>query len=227
MKTQALTPLPVNDCWNSSIGVRGDRSCEKLPEYVHCRNCPVYTEGARAIMQRALPADYQRDWATQFAAPQPPPRMTDQSALVFRIGCEWLCLPTRLCITVAEMAPAHRLPHRNNPVLSGIVNVKGKLYPCMSLAALMAVGDEEAPQHAKRQVYPRLLVMQLAQHAFALPVQDLHGVHRHAASDLLAPPTTVNQTVHRYLTGVLDIEGMKVGCLDAELVGYQLAGALQ
>lgn len=227
MKTHALIPLPVNDCWNSSIGLRGDRSCEKLAEYVHCRNCPVYTEGAHTIMQRALPADYQRDWASQFAAPKPPLRTTDQSALVFRIGCEWLCLPTRLCVTVAEMAPAHRLPHRDNPVLAGIVHVKGKLYPCMSLAALMSVGDEEAPSHSKRQVYPRLLVMQLAQHAFALPVQDLHGVHRHAASDLLAPPATVNQTVHRYLTGVLDIDGMKVGCLDAELVGYQLARALQ
>lgn len=227
MTIQALTPLPVNDCWNSRIGLRGDRSCEKLTEYVHCRNCPVYADGARKIMQRALPADYRRDWATEFAAPQPPPLVTDQSVLVFRIGCEWLCLPARRCVTVAEMAPAHRLPHRDSPVLTGIVNVRGKLYPCMSLAALMAVGGEETPQPQARQVYPRLLVMQLAQHAFALPVQAVHGVHRHAASDLLAPPATVNQAVHRYLTGVLDMDGIKVGCLDAELVGYQLAGELK
>lgn len=227
MKIQALTPLPVNDCWNSSIGLRGDRSCEKLAEYVHCRNCPVYTDGARTIMQRALPADYRRDWATQFAVPQPPPRITDQSVLVFRIGCEWLGLPARLCVSVAEMTAAHRLPHRSSPILTGIVSVKGKLYPCMSLAALMAVGAEDTSRQSGRHVYPRLLVMKLGPHEFALPVQALHGVHRHAASDLLAPPATVNQTVHRYLTGVLNIDGMKVGCLDAELVGYQLAGELK
>ena len=223
---EALPPLAVNDCWNR-IGHRGDRSCEQLVQFTHCRNCPVYAEGARTIMQRALPADYQRDWATQFAAPEPLPVITDQSVLVFRIGCEWLGLPARLCVTVAEMATAHRLPHRDNPILAGIVSVKGKLYPCMSLAALMAVGAEEAQQPSDRKVYPRLLVMQLGQHAFALPVQALRGVHRYAASDLLAPPATANQTVHRYLTGVLDIAGTKVGCLDAELVGYQLTGALK
>lgn len=227
MTIQALAPLPFNDCWNSRIGTRGDRSCEKLTEYVHCRNCPVYADGARTIMQRALPADYRRDWATEFAAPQPLPVITDQSVLVFRIGCEWLCLPARLCVTVAEMAAAHRLPHRESKILTGIVNVRGKLYPCMSLAALLEVGSEEAPRQSGRQVYARLLVMQLAQHAFALPVQELRGVHRHAAADLLTAPATVNRSVHRYLTGVLDMDGLKVGCLDAELIGYQLAGELK
>ncbi len=228
MTIQALTPaapLTVNDCWNR-IGLHGDRSCEQLTQWMHCRNCPAYAAGARTIMQRALPADYQRDWAAQFAAPQPLPRATDQAALVFRIGCEWLSLPARLCVTVAEMATPHRLPHRNSPVLAGLVSVKGKLYPCMSLAALMAIGIEEAPLPPGPKVYPRLLVMHLGQHAFALPVQALHGVHRHAASDLLPPPATVNQTVHRYLAGVLDIDGMKVGCLDAPLIGYQLTGEL-
>ena len=223
---EALSPLAVNDCWNR-IGHRGDRSCEQLAQFTHCRNCPVYAEGARTIMQRALPAGYQRDWATQFAAPEAPPAVTDQSVLVFRIGCEWLGLPARLCITVAQAATAHRLPHRSSPILEGIVSVRGKLYPCMSLAALMAVGAEDAAQPLERKVYPRLLVMQLGQQAFALPVQALHGVHRYAAPDVLAPPATANQTVHRYLTGVLNIDGMKVGCLDAELVGYQLAGELK
>ena len=79
----------IDDCWNR-IGLHGDRSCDKLAELVHCRNCPVYAAGARTIMQRVLPAHYQRDWAAHFAAPQSPPAVTDQSVLVFRIGCDWL-----------------------------------------------------------------------------------------------------------------------------------------
>ena len=249
MNTQAMTPVAVNDCWNR-IGLHGDRSCDKLAELVHCRNCPVYAAGARTIMQRVLPAHYQRDWAAHFAAPQSPPAVTDQSVLVFRIGCEWLGLPTRLCVTVAEMTTAHHLPHRSSPVLTGVVSVNGKLYPCMSLAALMAVGTEEALPPAQLKVYPRLLVMQLGaaspvgstgspgsgqtgqtgkmlQPVFALPVQAVRGVHRYATADLLPLPATANQTLHRYLTGVLNVDGLKVGCLDAELVGYQLAGALK
>lgn len=223
---EAIPPLALNDCWNR-IGIQGNRSCEKLVDFTHCRNCAVYGEAARTIMQRPLPAHYQRDWATQFAVLPSLPVTQDQSALVFRIGCEWLGLPTRLCLTVAEMATAHRLPHRDSKTLVGIVSVKGKLYPCMSLAGLMAVGAEEADRPLDRQVYPRLLVMQLGQHAYALPVQDLHGVHRYGASDVLPLPATANQTVHRYLTGVVDMDGLKVGCLDAELIGYQLASALQ
>ncbi len=221
------TPSVVNDCWNSAIGVRGDRSCEGLTEHVHCRNCPVYADGARALMRRAVPAAYRADWAALFAEPPLAVRTIDRSALVFRIGGEWLSLPTHLCVTVAEVAPVHRLPHRHSPVLMGIVNVKGKLHPCMSLAALVGAAAEQALAQASRQVYPRLLIMRLAQRVFALPVQELSGIHRHAATDAVPPPATVNQVLHRYLTGVLDIEGRQVGCLDAELVGHQLASALQ
>ena len=35
----------IDDCWNR-IGVRGDGSCPELKQYVHCRNCPVYSAGA-------------------------------------------------------------------------------------------------------------------------------------------------------------------------------------
>src|SRR5258706_164913 len=36
-------------CWNI-IGVRGDGSCLELERYVHCRNCPVYAQGALAVL---------------------------------------------------------------------------------------------------------------------------------------------------------------------------------
>jgi chemotaxis-related protein WspD len=226
MKPDARTPAAVDDCWNSSIGLRGDRSCEKLAEVVHCRNCPTYTDGARAIMQRELPPGYRHEWAAHFAEPELPPRATDRSGLVFRVGGEWLCLPAGLCIAVAEAAPAHSLPHRDRRLLAGIVNVRGKLYPCMSLAVLMGVSDAEAPP-AGRRAYPRLIVMRFGSHDFALPVHDVYGIHRYAASDLASPPATVAGTLHRYLTGVLDVGQYKVGCLDAELIGYQFAGALK
>ena len=44
----------VDDCWNR-IGIRGDQSCPKLPEYVHCRNCPVYASAARRLLDRLPP----------------------------------------------------------------------------------------------------------------------------------------------------------------------------
>ena len=43
----------VDDCWNR-IGTRGDQSCPRLPEYARCLNCPVFEEGAAALLDRAL-----------------------------------------------------------------------------------------------------------------------------------------------------------------------------
>ena len=45
--------LPALDaCWNR-IGVHGDASCGELAAQVHCRNCPVYSRGALALLDRA------------------------------------------------------------------------------------------------------------------------------------------------------------------------------
>ena len=216
----------VSDCWNQ-IGVRGDRSCEQLSAATHCRNCTIYASGARSIMQRPLPPGYSREWAEYFAREESGQKDLDGSALVFRVAGEWLALPAAHAVTVAEAMQPHTLPRRSGGILRGIVNVKGKLYPCMSLAHLMAIGDDQPTVQPGRRIYPRMLVMELAYQAFALPVDDLHGIHRYAESDLQPVPTTANKAMHRYLTGVLSIENMRIGCLDPELVGYNLASALK
>lgn len=220
------TGKDVSDCWNS-IGVRGDRSCEKLAEHTHCRNCDVYASGARSVMQRPLPPGYREEWAEYFAREEAEQKELDRSIVVFRIGREWLALPAELAVTIAETANPHRVPHRSGGALAGIVNVKGRLYPCMSLASLMSIADDQPPPPSGRRVYPRLLVATLGTQAFALPVDDLHGIHRYAGSDVQPVPTTVNKGVFRYLTGVLVLGDMRIGCLDAGLVGLNLASALK
>lgn len=216
----------VQDCWNR-IGVRGDQSCEKLRDHLHCRNCDVHSDAARNITERAVPPGYQQEWARHFAEEERTVRVTDRSALIFRIGAEWLALPTRLSLTIVDKVGTHRVPHRTNKVLLGIANIKGKLYPCMSLGALLQLDMQEPPAQPGRRIYPRTLLMQMGGHAFALPVDDLHGIHRYAEAELQSPPSTSNKAMHRYLTGVLSIGHRRIGCLDAELVGYNLANGLK
>lgn len=220
------TGQSVSDCWNRT-GVRGDRSCDKLATHTHCRNCDVYASGARSIMQRSLPLGYREEWAEYFARTETEQKELNRSAIVFRIGGEWLALPAAVAITIAETATPHRIPRRSGGALDGIVNVKGTLYPCMSLARLMSIGDGQPVQEARHRVYPRLLVVTLAHQSYALPVDDLHGIYHYADSDVETVPTTVNKSMHRYLTGVLTIDGMRIGCLDAELLGFNLASALK
>jgi chemotaxis-related protein WspD len=219
------TGQAVSDCWNRA-GVRGDRSCEKLAEHTHCRNCDVYASSAQTIMQRPLPAGYREEWAEYFAREESKQSDLDHSALIFRVAAEWLALPAALAVTVAETTRPHRIPRRSGGILGGIVNIKGKLYPCMSLGELLSITGGQAVQEERRRIYPRIVVMKLAQQYFALPVDDLYGIHRYAESDLQAVPTTVNKGLQRYLTGVLSVGEKRIGCLDAGLVGFNFASAL-
>ncbi len=218
----------IDDCWNR-IGVVGDQSCAKLAQHIHCRNCEVYADAALRNLQRPVDPAYKLEWAGHFrgGAGAAAGARQDSSALVFRVGREWLALPTTMFASVAPQARPHALPHRGDRALGGIVNVGGKLYPCMSLAGLLGIAEQGAAPAQGRHTFARLLLLQWEQQAYALPVAELHGIVRYAGAAVRAPAATINKGLSRFLTGVLEHDGMQVGCLDAPLIGYQLARALR
>ncbi|WP_432382880.1 chemotaxis protein CheW [Duganella sp. P38] len=224
--TTSPATVDVQDCWNV-IGVNGDQSCEKLEQAVHCRNCEVYANAAQQNLQRPVGDDYKKEWAAHFRQAASDTQQQDASCPVFRIGREWLSLPTRMFVSVAPTARPHRLPHRASRGLSGIVNVGGTLYPCMSLAELLGIDDSEGEAATNRHTFARLLLTQWEAQAYALPVADLHGILRYAAATVQAPAATINKGLSRFLTGVITHGDMRIGMLDEALIGYQLARTLR
>lgn len=216
----------IKDCWNH-IGVVGDQSCPKLQDYVHCRNCDVYADAAQRNLQRPVDAHYQQDWASHFRQLGAGGEVRDSSALVFRIGREWLALPTRVFDSVAPQARSHALPHRSGRGLDGIVNIGGKLYPCMSLAHLLGIDEQNAPPAKGRHTFARLLLMRWEEQSYALPVADLHGIVRYASNAVQTPAATINKGLSRFLSGVITEGDMRIGCLDTALIGFQLARLLR
>lgn len=213
-------------CWNLT-GVAGDKSCGKLEAAVHCRNCDVYAVAAQRNLQRPVGEDYRAEWAAQLRQSVATPDATDTSALAFRIGREWLALPTAMVLQVAPEAPNHRLPHRAAPGLAGIVNVGGKLTPAVSLASLIGIDECDAPARAGRHTFARLLVVGWDGQSFALPVADLYGVVRYAAGGLTPPAATINRGLERWLVGVTTHADMHIGVLDAPLIGQQMTRLLR
>jgi chemotaxis-related protein WspD len=226
---QAAAPIAIvniDDCWNR-IGVIGDQSCEKLEQAVHCRNCEVYASAAQRNLQRLVGDDYKKDWAAHFRQAATGTEQLDASCLVFRIGREWLSLPTRMFVSVAPQAKPHRLPHRASRGLRGIVNVGGTLYPCMSLAELLGIDENDGEAATHRHTFARVLLTQWEDQAYALPVADLHGILRYASGTVQAPAATINKGLSRFLSGVISHEDMHIGVLDQALIGYQLARTLR
>jgi chemotaxis-related protein WspD len=216
----------IDACWNR-IGVSGDQSCARLEQHIHCRNCDVISDAAQRNLQRPVGPGYREQWAAILRQPQARRAASDRSALVFRVGCEWLALPTLAIGSVAPTARGHRLPHRANAGLLGIVNVGGRLTPMMSLGAVLGIDEQGGPAAPRRHVFARLLVLRWESQAFALPVADLHGIAHYAHADLALAPATINKGSGRFVTGVLALGDMRVGVLDAQLIGAQLTRLLR
>src|SRR5437870_1931260 len=130
-ETAGLTTPEIQTCWQT-IGVYGNGECQELKEFVHCRNCPVYSTAAQRLLDRPLPADYQREWTQHFSKKETPGKPVKTSAVLFRIGAEWLALPAQTFQEIAERRPIHSLPHRRLGVVVGLVNVRGELLICVS-----------------------------------------------------------------------------------------------
>jgi chemotaxis-related protein WspD len=209
------------------IGVAGDRSCPELERHVHCRNCPAFSDTAQRTMQLPVDAAYRASWARHLSQPEPSAEAGDASVLVFRIGGEWLALPCAMVRSVAPLAAPHRLPHRPQGALLGVVNIGGRLAPAVSLAALFDVRARGNPGVSGRHAFARLLVVDAHGVDCALPVDELHGVLRYAAASLVAPAPTIELPFPAHLAGVLPLEGRQVGILDGALVAQRIGGVLR
>jgi chemotaxis-related protein WspD len=209
----------VTDCWNN-IGVHGDKSCVELKQHFHCRNCPVYSASARALLDAPLPPDYSNFWTQHFAQPSVLTQTEPHSVILFRLGDEWLALPTASCSEVADMRAIHSLPHRRNGVVLGIANVRGELLACLSLAAILGLSTN---RDAKSQ---RLLVFRRGAAAAAFPVDEVHSVHRYGAPQLTEVPATVSKAQATYTKAVLSWRERSVGVLDEQLLFYSVDRSL-
>jgi chemotaxis-related protein WspD len=205
-------------CWRS-IGVQGDRSCPQLAEVVHCRNCPTYASAGQQLFDREAPADYVDEWTRRLAQVEAAVSADVHSLLIFRVGAEWLALDVGWLVEVVEPRRIHRVPHRTDRLLLGLVNIRGELQLCVSLRDLLGVdpappAEDEKKPHAAAVSSERLLVVDDQQNRWVLPVQEVAGVHGVAASALEELPDTVEKSPRFLCEAVLARGDKKIGVLD-------------
>ncbi|KWK90025.1 chemotaxis protein CheW [Burkholderia ubonensis] len=230
----------IDDCWNR-IGTRGDGSCPRLAAHARCLNCPVFAQAAATLLDRPLSdADFAEAARTAHEAHDahqaPPDAHADdanapQTALAFRIADEWLGLPVPALRQIDGPRPIHPLPHRRNGVVLGLVNVRGTLTIAASLGALLGLDlgleHDAAGLHASRHAHARLLVVEHRGDTVALPVDEVEGVLRFAASALLPAPTTLAHAATMHTRGLLAWRDTTLGLLDADRVFDSLARSLR
>jgi chemotaxis-related protein WspD len=215
-------PTGVDDCWNR-IGVRGDQSCPELIRHLHCRNCPAYSAGARALLDKPVATEYSRLWAEHYAQAPQPMESESSSVIIFRVGLERFALPTRLCIEVASPRPIHSLPHRRGGAVLGLTNVHGELVACMSLAIMLNLTTTSGPQAVTGG---QLLVTGWPDGPVAFSVDEVTDVRRFPAREFKRPPATVAHAQAKYTKAILSSGEHTVGVLDEDLLEYTIKRSL-
>ncbi|SDP70523.1 chemotaxis-related protein WspD [Ralstonia sp. 25mfcol4.1] len=210
----------VDDCWRR-IGTGGDRSCPKLDEHLRCRNCPVYAQAAVTVLDALSAGSLWGSTIDKAGADAAGlDRAASQSLLIFRVGDEWLALPTGALGEITAPVPVHSLPHRRHAALLGVAAVRGVLLTCVSLALLFG-----APEGAGQQA-TRCLILGQGRNAIALPVAEVAGVE-HVPRDALLPlPATLTRASSRYTQALFEHAGHSVGLLDADLLRQALSRSL-
>jgi len=238
MTDAAVDQAPIDACWNR-IGSRGDSSCPELATHTRCLNCAVFARAAARLLDRPLAAADLDETAealrtgAEAAAPQSGRDAASggdagmQSALVFRVSDEWLALPTATLRQIDEIRPIHSLPHRRNRVVLGLVNIRGALTVAASLGELLQIVRPAGGERAPRAGYARMLVAAHRGEPVALPVDEVEGVMRFAASAILPVPSTLAHAAASRSRGLVAWRGKSVGLLDPDRVFDSLAGSLR
>jgi len=177
------------------------------------------------LFDREVPEELLSERTTLVAAEKSLVQADLKSVLVFRIGTEWLALPTTFFDEVVDQRTIHSLPHHRDGIVAGIVNIRGELLLCVAFGALLGLGQELPPErrNGKRGRAPRLLVCSRDRSRLAFQVNEVYGVLRYHKKDLrVIPGTLARETAGTFSKGILSWTDHSIGCLDEDLVYYAL-----
>ena len=216
------------NCWKTT-GVWGQEKprCPKLTQVIHCRNCEVFTQAGRNLLERDLPVESTQEWTRVLAAKKAEESTGTLAIVIFRLAREWLALPAAIFAEVIPLAPTHTIPQRHNPVLLGIVNVHGEIQLCVSLQALLGIETDPEPTRNHRRIYQRMIVINRADERWVFPVNEVDGIHRIHPHQLHNVPVTVAKSDLAFTKGLFLWKDKYVAFLDDDILLYKLNRSMQ
>ncbi|MDG1977390.1 MAG: chemotaxis protein CheW [Phycisphaerales bacterium] len=147
---------------------------------------------------------------------------TDElTALIVRIGGEWLGFDALFAGRVHDPGVARRVPHRHAEHLAGIVAVDGEIVPAARLDRLLDLTADAVPPD------PRLVIVGPVDRRWAIPVDEVEGMVRIPRADVVDSPATVAGSLNRHTIGLLPLGDRHAALLDSDRILDLLDGGLR
>ena len=162
----------MSDCWNTHRRARrplvpGAGAARALPQL---SRCTPPAAAASCSMATRRPATSPSGRLTS-RKPKPRPSRDTQSVVIFRIGAEWLALPT--AVRQGSRGPPSRFTRCRtgaSGVVLGVANVRGELLVCVSLGQLLGLERVAPSRRAARASRPTSACSCIRREAFARSV---------------------------------------------------------
>ncbi len=218
----------IANCWNT-IGVwsRARKKCDKLAEYVHCRNCPVFLEIGHSVFERVAPSGYLSQWRKEISEKEVFDNLKENSVLIFRVGHEWFALPSAVLGEIANERTIHRIPRNMNRFISGIVNINGEIKVCYSLSELLGLSRVSGENKKEDKHKPRrMVVIDLDEKDYVFLVDEVKGLYLYGDSDLLPVPSTLDANNALLLLGSINQFGHQIAIFNISKFQEKLEGAV-
>jgi len=223
MSAENRLAVVIDHCW-SRIGVKGDQSCSKLSEFVHCHNCPVFADAAQLFLDRPLPQGYVAESTSLREAKASRRPQESLSVVVCEVEKQLFALETKAVVEVTEPRNVHRVGHRTGRIFLGIVNIHGQLELCASLRGLLQIASASSGAAPPSQ---RMVLIEVTGDRWVFPVDAVHGVHRFSDDDVFGVPATTEHDESALVRKVLKWNDRRVGLLDLEKALTILGKCLQ
>lgn len=178
-----------------------------------------YEEAAARLFERPPDEAYIQEWTEVLKEPAADEIIETLSVLVFRLGKEWLALPTICFQEVAHRRPVHRIPHRSGNILQGLVNFNGKLELYIHLHALLQIEILNI-SHSNHILYQRNRMVAIIKEGelWVFPVDEVDRIYHWPLSAVEDVPATILKSTVNYVKGMMYMDDKIVGLLDEELL---------
>lgn len=186
------------------------------------KKCGITT--ANKLFDRFPDPLYLEECTRQLAQPQEvvSEEVKESSFVVFRLSNEWFGLSALVFSEIATMRAVNILPHKMDPILLGVVNLRGQL--CISFSLHVLLGLDEKEQETKsvekrsKIHYSRLIAISYEKQIFTFPVDDVDSVFQFDLSKMMNVPVNISHSKENFLKGVVILQDKRINIINEEIL---------
>lgn len=170
-----------------------------------------------SLLMREPPEGYHEEW-TEILNQEKKEFHRDRyfSALIFRLENEWLAISTAVVQDIVVEKKIHTIPHRDNDLLKGTVNIGGQLKLVISLENLLEIKEKLTEEKECSEGY--MCVIRLEEQDWVFKAEEILGIRKVPIDSLRNVPVTVSKSTANFLKGLFSWEEIDVGFLEEELL---------